>query len=150
MITTRHAINYYLKTGRDVFDDYAELDKQQARLELGEDNSVALALSNVLEGLDAAGMDVDNLDLESLMMPTTEFSEDSDDSDEKDFIPDPMNDLYNRAMGHTKKGAVSKTITALILSKNIMADILLDAPYDMAVIALNDAATEQERQMNRK
>lgn len=149
MITTRHAIKYYLKTGRDVFDDYAELDKQQARLELGEDNSVALALSNVLEGLDAAGMDVDNLDLESLMMPTVELSEDSDD-DEKDFIPDPENDLYNRAMGHTKKGAVSKTITALILSKNIMADILLDAPYDMAVTALNDAATEQERQLNRK
>lgn len=149
MITTRHAIKYYLKTGRDVFDDYAELDKQQAKLELGEDNSVALALSNVLEGLDAAGLDVDNLDLESLMMPTVELSEDSDD-DEKDFIPDPQNELFNRAMGHAKKGAVSKTITALILSKNIMADILLDAPYDMAVIALNDAATEQERQMNRK
>lgn len=149
MITTRHAIKYYLKTGRDVFDDYAELDKQQARLELGEDNSVALALSNVLEGLDAAGMDVDNLDLESLMMPTVELSEDSDD-DEKDFIPDPENDLYNRAMGHAKKGAVSKTITALILSKNIMADILLDAPYDMAISAMNDAAKEQERQLNRK
>ena len=149
MITTRHAIKYYLKTGRDVFDDYAELDKQQAKLELGEDNSVALALSNVLEGLDAAGLDVDNLDLESLMMPTVELSEDSDD-DEKDFIPDPTNDLYNRAMGHTKKGAVSKTITALILSKNIMADILLDAPYDMAVSVLNEAAKEQERQMNRK
>lgn len=149
MITTRHAIKYYLKTGRDVFDDYAELDKQQARLELGEDNSVALALLNVLEGLDAAGMDVDNLDLESLMMPTVELSEDSDD-DEKDFIPDPENDLYNRAMGRAKKGAVSKTITALILSKNIVADILLDAPYDMAVTALNDAATEQERQLNRK
>ena len=149
MITTRHAIKYYLKTGRDVFDDYAELDKQQAKLELGEDNSVALALSNILEGLDAAGLDVDNLDLESLMMPTVELSEDSDD-DEKDFIPDPQNELFNRAMGHAKKGAVSKTITALILSKNIMADILLDAPYDMAVIALNDAATEQERQRNRK
>lgn len=149
MITTRHAIKYYLKTGRDVFDDYAELDKQQARLELGEDNSVALALSNVLEGLDAAGMDVDNLDLESLMMPTVELSEDSDD-DEKDFIPDPENDLYNRAMGHAKKGAVSKTITALILSKNIMAEILLDAPYDMAISAMNDAAKEQERQLNRK
>lgn len=149
MITTRHAIKYYLKTGRDVFDDYAELDKQQAKLELGEDNSVALALSNVLEGLDAAGLDVDNLDLESLMMPTTEFSEDSDD-DEKDFIPDPQNELFNRAMGHAKKGAVSKTITALILSKNIMADILLDAPYDMAVSVLNEAAKEQERQMNRK
>ena len=148
MITTRHAINYYLKTGRDVFDDYAELDKQQAKLELGEDNSVALALSNVLEGLDAAGLDVDNLDLESLMMPTVELSEDSDD-DEKDFIPDPQNELFNRAMGHAKKGAVSKTITALILSKNIMADILLDAPYDMAVTALNDAATEQERQLKK-
>lgn len=148
MITTRHAIKYYLKTGRDVFDDYAELDKQQAKLELGEDNSVALALSNVLEGLDAAGLDVDNLDLESLMMPTVELSEDSDD-DEKDFIPDPQNELFNRAMGHAKKGAVSKTITALILSKNIMADILLDAPYDMAVIALNDAATEQERQLQK-
>lgn len=149
MITTRHAIKYYLKTGRDVFDDYAELDKQQAKLELGEDNSVALALSNVLEGLDAAELDVDNLDLESLMMPTVELSEDSDD-DEKDFIPDPQNELFNRAMGHAKKGAVSKTITALILSKNIMADILLDAPYDMAVTALNEAAKEQERQMNRK
>ena len=149
MITTRHAIKYYLKTGRDVFDDYAELDKQQAKLELGEDNSVALALSNVLEGLDAAGLDVDNLDLESLMMPTVELSEDSDD-DEKDFIPDPQNELFNRAMGHAKKGAVSKTITALILSKNIMADILLDAPYDMAVSVLNEAAKEQERQMNRK
>ena len=148
MITIRHAIKYYLKTGRDVFDDYAELDKQQAKLELGEDNSVALALSNVLEGLDAAGLDVDNLDLESLMMPTVELSEDSDD-DEKDFIPDPQNELFNRAMGHTKKGAVSKTITALILSKNIMADILLDAPYDMAVTALNDAATEQERQLKK-
>ena len=148
MITTRHAIKYYLKTGRDVFDDYAELDKQQARLELGEDNSVALALSNVLEGLDAAGLDVDNLDLESLMMPTVELSEDSDD-DEKDFIPDPENALYNRAMGHAKKGAVSKTITALILSKNIMADILLDAPYDMAVSALNEAAKEQERQLQK-
>lgn len=148
MITTRHAINYYLKTGRDVFDDYAELDKQQARLELGEDNSVALALSNVLEGLDAAGMDVDNLDLESLMMPTVELSEDSDD-DEKDFIPDPNNELYNRAMGHARKGAVSKTITALILSKNIMADILLDAPYDMAISAMNEAAKEQERQLQK-
>lgn len=148
MITTRHAIKYYLKTGRDVFDDYAELDKQQAKLELGEDNSVALALSNVLEGLDAAGLDVDNLDLESLMMPTVELSEDSDD-DEKDFIPDPQNELFNRAMGHAKKGAVSKTITALILSKNIMADILLDAPYDMAVSVLNDAAKEQERQLQK-
>lgn len=148
MITTRHAIKYYLKTGRDVFDDYAELDKQQAKLELGEDNSVALALSNVLEGLDAAGLDVDNLDLESLMMPTVELTEDSDD-DEKDFIPDPQNELFNRAMGHTKKGAVSKTITALILSKNIMADILLDAPYDMAVSVLNEAAKEQERQLQK-
>lgn len=148
MITTRHAIKYYLKTGRDVFDDYAELDKQQARLQLGEDNSVALALSNVLEGLDAAGLDVDNLDLESLMMPTIELSEDSDD-DEKDFIPDPNNELYNRAMGHARKGAVSKTITALILSKNIMADILLDAPYDMAISAMNEAAKEQERQMKK-
>ena len=148
MITTRHAIKYYLKTGRDVFDDYAELDKQQARLQLGEDNSVALALSNVLEGLDAAGLDVDNLDLESLMMPTIELSEDSDD-DEKDFIPDPTNELYNRAMGHARKGAVSKTITALILSKNIMADILLDAPYDMAISAMNEAAKEQERQMKK-
>lgn len=149
MITTRHAIKYYLKTGRDVFDDYAELDKQQARLELGEDNSVALALSNVLEGLDAAGLDVDNLDLESLMMPTVELSEDSDDDDEKDFIPDPNNELFNRAMGHAKRGAVSKTITALILSKNIMADILLDAPYDMAISAMNEAAKEQERQMKK-
>lgn len=148
MITTRHAIKYYLKTGRDVFDDYAELDKQQAKLELGEDNSVALALSNVLEGLDAAGLDVDNLDLESLMMPTVELSEDSDD-DERDFIPDPQNELFNRAMGHAKKGAVSKTITALILSKNIMADILLDAPYDMAVSVLNEAAKEQERQLQK-
>lgn len=148
MITTRHAIKYYLKTGRDVFDDYAELDKQQAKLELGEDNSVALALSNVLEGLDAAGLDVDNLDLESLMIPTVELSEDSDD-DEKDFIPDPQNELFNRAMGHAKKGAVSKTITALILSKNIMADILLDAPYDMAVSVLNEAAKEQERQLQK-
>ena len=148
MITTRHAIKYYLKTGRDVFDDYAELDRQQARLQLGEDNSVALALSNVLEGLDAAGLDVDNLDLESLMMPTVELSEDSDD-DEKDFIPDPTNELYNRAMGHARKGAVSKTITALILSKNIMADILLDAPYDMAISAMNEAAKEQERQMKK-
>lgn len=148
MITTRHAIKYYLKTGRDVFDDYAELDKQQAKLELGEDNSVALALSNVLEGLDAAGLDVETLDLESLMMPTVELSEDSDD-DEKDFIPDPQNELFNRAMGHTKKGAVSKTITALILSKNIMADILLDAPYDMAVSVLNEAAKEQERQLQK-
>ena len=148
MITTRHAIKYYLKTGRDVFDDYAELDKQQAKLELGEDNSVALALSNVLEGLDAAGLDVDNLDLESLIMPTVELSEDSDD-DEKDFIPDPQNELFNRAMGHAKKGAVSKTITALILSKNIMADILLDAPYDMAVSVLNEAAKEQERQLQK-
>ena len=149
MITTRHAIKYYLKTGRDVFDDYAELDRQQARLQLGEDNSVALALSNVLEGLDAAGLDVDNLDLESLMMPTVELSKDSDDDEEKDFIPDPNNELYNRAMGHARKGAVSKTITALILSKNIMADILLDAPYDMAISAMNEAAKEQERQMKK-
>lgn len=149
MITTRHAIKYYLKTGRDVFDDYAELDKQQARLQLGEDNSVALALSNVLEGLDAAGMDVDNLDLESLMMPTVELSEDSDDDEEKDFIPDPQNELFNRAMGRARKGAVSKTITALILSKNIMADILLDAPYDMAISAMNEAAKEQERQLKK-
>ena len=127
MITTRHAIKYYLKTGRDVFDDYAELDKQQARLQLGEDNSVALALSNVLEGLDAAGLDVDNLDLESLMMPTIELSEDSDD-DEKDFIPDPNNELYNRAMGHARKGAVSKTITALILSKKYHGRYLTRCP----------------------
>ena len=30
-----------------------------------------------------------------------------------------------------------------------MADILLDAPYDMAISAMNEAAKEQERQMKK-
>lgn len=147
MILLKDVINYTLHTGRDLFDDFNNLNKHQALAELEQPNEVGLILSTILEGLDIIGIDLDDTLLEDLMVPTMDFSK---DEDERDFIPDKYDTLINTINGFKEKRDVDKLITSLILSKMINNKIILNAPYDMAVRALNAAAEEQEQQFKQR
>ena len=149
MMKTRDVLAYHMATGRDIFDDVAELDSQTARMELGFENSAGLILSLILEGLYIIGMDPDTVELSELLAPTIEPDEDIDE-DGPDFIPDEHITLEKRAMRYNKKNVTEKTLTAMILSKTINSDILLDAPYDMTVETLDKAAEEQNKHINRR
>ena len=148
MMKTRDVINYTLHTGRDIFDDFAELDMHQARAELGRESSPGLIISEIVDALYTIGIDADEIILEELLLPTVMKTE--EEEDDRDFIPDASVEVHARAMATRPKRVVDKTITALILSKNIRSDILLDAPYDLVVEALNRAADEQNKQMKKR
>ena len=101
MIKTKYVLNYTLQTGRDLFDDFETLDQQEARYQLGKDNTLGRVLSEILEGLDLAGYVVDDdSDISEILKPTTQ--EDDDD----DFVM--VRDLETRAMLELKKNKQSK------------------------------------------
>lgn len=145
MLSTREIFNYTLKTGRDIFDDFQELDRQQALAELGRPNEVGYIISEILSNLDLIG--VTDIDLTDVLKPTIDDEDESegkDEEDKKNFIPDPMNEIYNRTLYKTPKEVVSKSISSFILSKNIDSSILLDAPYDIVIREYNRASKIRE------
>lgn len=146
MLTTRQVFNYTLRTGRDIFDDFEQLDCHHARMELGIENEYGLKLSLVLEGLDAIGLDVDTLDLNSVLRPTVA----PEDDDDRDFVVDPELEKRTRARTRFPKKGVSKVLQSFIISEHISDDVLLDAPFDTATAAYNDAIKERNRQMKRR
>lgn len=148
MLTTRQIFNYTLHTGRDIFDDFTELDRQEALAQLKQPNTVGLCISVILESLDKIGLT--DVDLQEVLQPTTEPEEPEDKNENKDFIPNPENDLYNRAMYKAPKKLVSQTISAFMLTKQLNTNILLDAPYDIAVLEFNKAAKIKEDSMKRR
>nr|DAK38617.1 MAG TPA: hypothetical protein [Caudoviricetes sp.] len=141
MLTLRQVINYTLKTGRDIFDDFQELDRALAQQELGQKNQLGLISSQIMEGLDLIGIDPDG-PLLDLMTPTLEPEEDEDGPD---FVPDPVDELHARTRQRYPKKVVMTTIVNLTASEHIGDQVLLDAPYDMAIDVYNQVAKQQNK-----
>lgn len=141
MLTLRQVMNYTLKTGRDIFDDFQELDRALAQQELGQKNELGLITSQIMEGLDLIGLDPDG-PLLDLMTPTVTPEEDDDGPD---FIPDPTDELHARTRQRYARHVVMQTIINLTASEHINDQVLLDAPYDMAIEVYNRVAKQQQK-----
>ena len=141
MLTLRQVMNYTLKTGRDIFDDFAVLDQNLALQELGQKNQLGLISSQIMEGLDLIGIDPDG-PLLNLMTPTIEKE---DDDDGPDFVPDPVDELHARTRKRYARRVVMQTIINLTASEHIGDQVLLDAPYDMAIEVYNQVAKQQQK-----
>lgn len=141
MLTLRQVMNYTLKTGRDIFDDFQTLDQALAQQELGQKNQLGLISSQIMEGLDSIGIDPDG-PLLDLMTPTVTPEENEDGPD---FIPDAVDELHARTRQRYPKKVVMTTIINLTASEHIGDQVLLDAPYDMAIEVYNKVAQQQKR-----
>lgn len=141
MLTLRQVMNYTLRTGRDIFDDFATLDQNLALQELGKPNQLGLITSQIMEGLDLIGIDPDG-PLLDLMAPTVEKEEDDDGPD---FIPDQLDELHARTRHRYARRVVMQTIINLTASEHINDEVLLDAPYDMAIDVYNQVAKQQNK-----
>lgn len=141
MLTLRQVMNYTLRTGRDIFDDFQTLDQNLALQELGQKNELGLISSQIMEGLDLIGIDPDG-PLLDLMTPTVAPEEDEDGPD---FIPDAVDELHARTRQRYPKKVVMTTIVNLTASEHINDQVLLDAPYDMAIDVYNKVAQQQKR-----
>lgn len=141
MLTLRQVMNYTLQTGRDIFDDFATLDQNLALQELGQKNQLGLISSQIMEGLDLIGIDPDG-PLLDLMTPTVEPEENDDGPD---FIPDQLDELHARTRHRYPRRVVMQTIINLTASEHINDQVLLDAPYDMAIDVYNQVAKQQNK-----
>jgi len=141
MLTLRQVMNYTLKTGRDIFDDFQTLDQNLALQELGQKNGLGLITSQIMEGLDLIGLDPDG-PLLDLMTPTVIPEEDDDGPD---FIPDQLDELHARTRQRYPKKVVMTTIVNLTASEHINDEVLLNAPYDMAIDVYNKVAQQQQK-----
>lgn len=133
MLSTRQIFNYTLFTGNDLFDDLKNLEIHSNKRMLHKKNKYNKILAQVLNGLDVIGIDVDNVDLSEILAPTVKI----DDSTDSDFIP--YNDTELNAIDTRDEQIVSKVLESFIITKHINSDILLDAPFDMAVKYFNNA-----------
>lgn len=141
MLTLQQVMNYTLRTGRDIFDDFQFLDQALAQQELGQKNQLGLISSQIMEGLDLIGIDPDG-PLLDLMAPTVEPEEDDDGPD---FIPDATDELHARTRHRYARHVVMQTIINLTASNHINDQVLLNAPYDMAIQVYNDVAKQQNK-----
>lgn len=141
MLTLRQVMTYTLRTGRDIFDDFALLDQALAQQELGQKNHLGLISSQIMEGLDLIGIDPDG-PLLDLMTPTVE---EEVDEDGPDFVPDPVDELHARTRQRYPKKVVMTTIVNLTASEHIGDEVLLDAPYDVAIDVYNKVAKQQQK-----
>lgn len=149
MLTTREIFNYTLRTSRDIFDDFEQLDCHFARASLGRDNEVSEYMSVILESLDKAGVVFDEVTeewLNELLKPTVESIED----DDSDFIADPIAELHTRAMTRFPKCSVRETIKSFLLSNHLNDEVLLDAPYDVTLDIYNEAIKEHNKKMTKR
>lgn len=82
--------------------------------------------------------------MSEILAPTVKI----DDSTDSDFIP--YNDTELNAIDTRDEQIVSKVIESFIITKHINADILLDAPFDMAVKYFNNAMKTKANAQKRK
>ena len=152
MLSTKLVFKYTLHTGYDIFDDFNELDRQQALRELGEENDYANHVFMILDRLDSIGVDIDTLELNEILKPTIEFENDDENIDprKKDFIPDTHVTLQERAIPKQPKGIVKEAIKAMVASDHINDTILLEAPYDMAMFIFSESMKAKSDAMKRK
>lgn len=148
MISTRDVFNYAMQ-GRDIMDDFENLDIHSKRDVLGLDNHVTDIYSDILMTLDVIGFDAENVDLTTLLEPTLKIvnNDQTDDDEEKKeselegFIPIQIPPMVQKET--TQLSFVNMTLSGYL------NDILLDAPYDMAILAFNLMAKKQKEQMKR-
>lgn len=152
MLSTKLVFKYTLNTGHDIFDDFNELDRQQALRELGEENDYANHVFMILDRLDSIGVDIDTLELNEILKPTIEFKNEVETTDprKEDFIPDVYVTLQERAIPKQPKGIVKEAIKAMVASDHINDTILLEAPYDMAMFMFSEAMKAKSDAMKRK
>ena len=144
MLKTRQIVNYTLQTGRDIFDDMEQLDRHAALHELGKKNEYGRYLSEIIDGLYVAGVDLEEVDFLDILKPTN----DKQDEDAEDFVPDI--DPITRSRARFKKESVIKTVKNWMLSDVLRTDILLDAPFDVVVELYNEAVKERNKQQKRR
>ena len=152
MLSTKLVFKYTFNTGHDIFDDFNELDRQQALRELGEENDYANHVFMILDRLDSIGVDIDTLELNDILKPTIEFKNEVEPTDprKEDFIPDTRVTLQERAIQKQPKGIVKEAIKAMVASDHINDTILLEAPYDMAMFMFSEAMKAKSDAMKRK
>nr|DAK54261.1 MAG TPA: hypothetical protein [Caudoviricetes sp.] len=143
MLETRKVFDYYLKTGGDLLDDLDKLKSEYAKKYLKRENTYAEQLSILLERLDAIGVDVSTLSLEELTAPTI-----PPNVKESKLLISEEDKMRQDAQYWGAKHSVRDTLSAFICGELITADVLLDAPYDTAVDAVNYAFKKREEAMN--
>lgn len=174
MLTTRQVFGYTAQTARDLFDDVTELDFQLAKRDAGEKNNVMTLLSKILTGLDLAGVDVEDVEIRDLLKPTEDievlnkktentdisvlFGSDDDDEDEnelvessgpKGFVESEETGLRDRLIKKNNEQTAINSFEVFMLS-DINRELLLDAPYDVAMAMFNRAAKTREKQLKKK
>lgn len=173
MLTARQVFDYTRLTARDLFDDVNELDFQLAKRDAGEKNTAMTLLSKILTGLDLAGVDVDDVEIRDLLEPTadidvlnkkTENTDISllfgtDDEDEEDelvestgpqgFVESEETGLRDRLIKKNNEQTVIKSLEVFLLS-DINHEMLMDAPYDVAMALFNRAAKTREKELKKK
>jgi hypothetical protein len=174
MLTTRQVFGYTAQTARDLFDDVTELDFQLAKRDAGEKNNAMTLLSKILTGLDLAGVDVEDVEIRDLLKPTEDievlnkktentdisvlFGSDDDDEDENElvessgpqgFVESEETGLRDRLIKKNNEQTAINSFEVFMLS-DINRELLLDAPYDVAMTMFNRAAKTREKQLKNK
>lgn len=174
MLTTRQVFGYTAQTARDLFDDVTELDFQLAKRDAGEKNNAMTLLSKILTGLDLAGVDVEDVEIRDLLKPTEDievlnkktentdisvlFGSDDDDEDENElvessgpqgFVESEETGLRDRLIKKNNEQTAINSFEVFMLS-DINRELLLDAPYDVAMAMFNRAAKTREKQLKKK
>jgi hypothetical protein len=172
MLTARQVFDYTRLTARDLFDDVNELDFQLAKRDAGEKNNAMTLLSKILTGLDLAGVDIDDVELKDLLEPTADidvlnkktentdisllFSTDDEDEDDElvestgpqGFVESEETGLRDRLIKKNNEQTVIKSLEVFLLS-DINHEMLMDAPYDVAMALFNRAAKTREQELNK-
>lgn len=174
MLTTRQVFGYTAQTARDLFDDVTELDFQLAKRDAGEKNNAMTLLSKILTGLDLAGVDVEDVELRDLLEPTADidvlnkktentdisslFGTNDDDEEEdelvestgpKGFVESDETGLRDRLIKKNNEQIAINSFEVFMLS-DINRELLLDAPYDVAMALFNRAAKTREKELKKK
>lgn len=172
MLTTRQVFDYTRLTARDLFDDVNELDFQLAKRDAGEKNNAMTLLSKILTGLDLAGVDVDKVEIRDLLQPTADIDvlnkktentdisslfKTNDDEEEvelvestgpRGFVESDETGLRDRLIKKNNEQTVIKSLEVFLLS-DINHEMLMDAPYDVAMALFNRAAKTREKELKK-
>nr|DAJ47783.1 MAG TPA: hypothetical protein [Caudoviricetes sp.] len=151
MLKTRHIFNYTLQTGRDIFDDFKHLKEHAARAKMGLSNDYAFYLDVIYRTLDTIGLNVDNIDLQTILSDTAPSQPKKDANgvfSKDDFIAfsDPRLDTFKTQ----DERAVESIIESFIVSELLNNEMLLEAPFDIATRVVENAMKKKAKAMKGK
>lgn len=142
MLETRKVFDYYLRTGGDLFDDLDKLKCEYAKRYLNRENNYGEQLSVLLERLDAIGIDVEKFTIEDLTAPTI-----PEEKKPEKLVISEEDKMRQDATYWGPKRSVRETLAAFINAELLTSDVLLSAPYDMALAQVNYAFKKREEVM---